>query len=160
MPSSVTPIAACLLVGLGFAQIAATPASLNAQSMPMAMPQPLNVKAKAISIPFQMGETPVTGSFHIEKRGKKSLLVLSDDFSTNEKAPDLHLVVSPSSDPLKGGKPPYALQPGSYTVLSKLKAFRGGQAYEVPASIDLARNGSLLIWCRMANATMAWAPLR
>jgi len=63
--------------------------------------------------------------------------------------------------PLAGSKPPaYPLKPGTYTVLAPLKAPSGAQTYVLPASLDLATQKSVLIWCEQFNATMAWAPLR
>lgn len=56
--------------------------------------------------------------------------------------------------------PAYPLAEWSYTVLAPLRATSGAQSYVIPRSIDLARQGSVLIWCEQFNATMAWAPLK
>lgn len=110
---------------------------------------------------FRQAEAPVRGSVVIRQDGGKQQLVLSSDFKTNPEAPDLKVVFSPSATPLAGSKPPaYALKPGSYTVLAPLKSPMGAQTYTIPASIDLSRQGSVLIWCQKFNATMAWAPLK
>jgi hypothetical protein len=110
---------------------------------------------------FQKAEAPVTGGFVIKKEGGRQVLVLSSDFKTNDMAPDLKVVFSPSRTPLAATKPPgYPLKPGSYTILAPLKSSSGGQSYVIPASIDLSKQGSVLIWCQKFNATMAWAPLK
>ncbi len=110
---------------------------------------------------FIKAEAPVSGGFVIRNEGGKRLLMLSRDFKTNDMAPDLKVAFSPSATPLAGSKPPaYPLKPGSYTVLAALKASKGGQTYVIPASIDLSKQKSVLIWCRQFNATMAWAPIQ
>ena len=109
---------------------------------------------------FRQGEKPVRGSVTVRRDGNRTLLVFSGDFRTSESAPDLKVAVSPSSTPLAGSKPPaYPLKAGTYMVLSPLKSASGAQTYVVPASVDLSRQGSVLIWCEQFNATMAWAPL-
>jgi len=110
---------------------------------------------------FLKAEAPVSGSFMIKKEGGKQILVLSSDFKTNDMAPDLKVVFSPSATPLASTKAPgYPLKPGSYTILASLKSPSGAQSYVIPASIDLSKQRSVLIWCQKFNATMAWAPLK
>ncbi|MCT0248737.1 DM13 domain-containing protein [Synechococcus sp. CS-205] len=110
---------------------------------------------------FIKAEAPVSGSFVIKKEGGKQLLMLSRDFKTSDTAPDLKLAFSPSATPLAMSKPPkFSIKPGSYTVLAPLKSSRGGQTYVIPASVDLSKQKSVLIWCEKFNATMAWAPIQ
>jgi hypothetical protein len=110
---------------------------------------------------FIKAEAPVSGSFVIKNEGGKRLLMLSRDFKTNDMAPDLKVIFSPSATPLASTKAPgYPLKPGSYTVLASLKSSQGGQTYVIPASLDLSKQKSVLIWCQKFNATMAWSPLQ
>lgn len=110
---------------------------------------------------FLKAEAPVSGSFMIKKEGGKQMLVFSSDFKTNDMAPDLKVIFSPSATPLASTKAPgFPLKPGSYTILAPLKSSSGAQSYVIPASIDLNQQGSVLIWCKKFNATMAWAPLK
>lgn len=110
---------------------------------------------------FRMAEAPVSGSFTIIEKGGKRLLVLSSDFKTKATAPDLKVAFSPSATPLANSPAPsFPLKAGSYTVLAPLKSASGAQSYVIPASVDLSRQGSVLIWCEAFNATMAWAPLK
>jgi hypothetical protein len=155
MHSTKIILAFSLALGLGLAALGGTPGLLRASPSPRgpaataAMPQA-----------FRQAEKPVSGSVGVRREGNRTLLVFSGDFRTSESAPDLKVAVSPSRTPLAGSKPPaYPLKPGTYTVLAPLKSARGAQTYEVPASIDLSRQGSVLIWCEQFNATMAWAPL-
>jgi hypothetical protein len=50
--------------------------------------------------------------------------------------------------------------PTSYVNLGKLQKFNGEQRYPIPAAINLSNFKSVAIWCRMANATFGYAPLR
>jgi hypothetical protein len=149
---STTTILACSLA-LGLAALCGPPALLRASTPPLAQP------ATAPQA-FRQAEKPVSGSVSVRREGNRTLLVFSSDFRTSESAPDLKVAVSPSRTPLAGSKPPaYPLKAGTYTVLAPLKSVKGAQIYEVPASVDLNGQGSLLIWCEQYNATMAWAPL-
>jgi len=42
----------------------------------------------------------------------------------------------------------------------QLDALKQSQSYTLPAGVDIKASGSVLIWCKVANATMAWAPLK
>ncbi len=110
---------------------------------------------------FRKAEAPVSGGFSINEQGGKTVLTLSGDFKTNDMAPDLKVIFSPSATPLAATKAPgFPLKSGSYTVLAPLKSSKGAQSYVIPASIDLKAQKSVLIWCQKFNATMAWAPLK
>lgn len=151
--SSKTILAVSLALGL--AALGGTPALLRAGTPALAQ-APTAGKAQA----FRQAEKPVSGSVSVRREGNHTLLVFSGDFRTSESAPDLKVAVSPSRTPLAGSKPPaYPLKAGTYTVLAPLKSAKGAQIYAMPASIDLGRQGSVLIWCEQFNATMAWAPL-
>ena len=54
----------------------------------------------------------------------------------------------------------FPLTPGSYTQVAPLKSYKGAQIYTLPAGVDINASGSVLIWCKVAKATMAWAPLK
>ncbi len=110
---------------------------------------------------FRKAEAPVSGGFMIHQEGGRKVLTLSSDFKTNDMAPDLKVIFSPSATPLASTKAPgFPLKPGSYTVLASLKSSKGAQSYVIPASIDLSDQKSVLIWCQKFNATMAWSPLK
>ncbi len=141
-----------------------TGSTFQAHALPLAqVAAPAMVASAGVQLqgPFQMAEAPVAGSFSIKKEGGRQVLSLSSDFKTNDKAPDLKVIFSPSKTPLATTKAPgFPLKPGSYTILASLKSSQGAQSYEIPASIDLKAQGSVLIWCKQFNATMAWAPLK
>jgi hypothetical protein len=113
------------------------------------------------AISLQKAEAPVTGTVTVKHEGSKVSLVFSKDFTTNPKAPALQVVLLKSATPLKTLKAPhYPLTPGSYTQVAPLKSYKGAQSYTLPAGVDIKASGSILIWCKVANATMAWAPLK
>jgi hypothetical protein len=119
------------------------------------------VASQAKSIVFQKAEAPVTGSFVVSRHHGQTDLVFSKDFSTNPKAPALQVVLLKSATPLKSLKAPhYPLSAGSYTQVAALKSAKGAQTYTLPKGVDVKDFGSVLIWCKVANATMAWAPLK
>ena len=129
---------------------------------------PLSVMAKAVNLvafltvegTFRPAETPVRGGFRIRQADTKVILELTSDFKTNDLAPDLKIAFGSSRTPLATSTPPaYPLAEGTYTVLAPLQSTSGAQAYVIPRSIDLSRQGSVLIWCEKFNATLAWAPL-
>lgn len=147
--------AAILVLGLG--------AIANMPSVSAVTPaaEQLLAAAQGKAIAFQKAEAPVTGSFTMKQQDGKTMLVFSQDFSTNPQAPDLQVILMKSATPLKGLKAPsYPLQAGSFTQVAPLKSAKGAQTYTLPAGVDVKTFGSVLIWCRMANATMAWAPLK
>ncbi len=155
-----TALKTTLIGALALAVFGGSAVPLQAQSMMKEdkMMAPAGAMAKHN---FRKAEAPVSGSFQIKKEGGKQMLVLSSDFKTNDMAPDLKVIFSPSATPLASTKPPgYPLKAGSYTILASLKSASGAQSYVIPASINLTKQGSVLIWCKKFNATMAWAPLK
>jgi hypothetical protein len=151
------------LVGaMALALLGASAIAVQAQNNMMAPADKMTAPAGAMAKhSFRKAEAPVSGSFTIKKEGGQQLLVLSSDFKTNDMAPDLKVIFSPSATPLASTKAPgYPLKAGSYTILAPLKSASGAQSYVIPASIDLSKQGSVLIWCKKFNATMAWAPLK
>lgn len=151
--------ATCALV-MGLAS--ASPSAFAANPQPHSHTSQLIAAApQAMGIPLQAAEAPVTGTITVKKEGGKTTLVFSNDFSTNPKAPALQVVLLKSATPLKTlTAPHYPLTPGTYTQVAPLKSHKGAQSYTLPAGVDVKASGSVLIWCKVANATMAWAPLK
>ena len=106
---------------------------------------------------FLAAEKPTTGVARIVRQDGHRYLELDSAFSTSDQGPDLHVLLEPSL------KPPQAYQSqqsGSYVNLGKLQKFKGTQRYPIPDAINLSNFKSVSIWCRMANATFGYAPLR
>ncbi len=111
---------------------------------------------KAVSGSFRAGEKPATGKAMIVREGGHSFLVLDSAFSTSDQGPDLHVLLDNTANPPKN----YPGATGNRVInLGKLKSFSGQQRYPIPDSVNLSNVKSVVIWCRMANATFAYAPL-
>lgn len=104
---------------------------------------------------FVKVEAPTTGTAKIVKEGGKNYLEIDSAFSTNDQAPDLHVLLDPDATPSKS----YSNM-NSYVNLGKLHKVKGAQRYPIPSAIDLSKFKSVVIWCRMANATMGYATLK
>ena len=106
---------------------------------------------------FVAAEKPTTGKARIVTENGHRYLELDSAFSASDQGPDLHVLLEPSA------KPPQSYQSqgsGSYVNLGGLQKVKGAQRYPIPDSINLANFKSVSIWCRMANATFGYAPLR
>lgn len=131
---------------------AASPATVSTKSH--------TVVAQTVAVmsgTFIAAEKPTTGVARIVTRSGHRYLELSPAFGTSDQGPDLHVLLDTSA------KPPQSYQTqnsGSYVNLGALQKFKGAQRYPIPDSIDLANFKSVSIWCRMANATFGYAPLR
>jgi hypothetical protein len=103
---------------------------------------------------FVGAEKPTTGIARIVREGNKQYLELDKAFSTSNQGPDLHVLLDESSNPPKTYK-----DKSGITNLGKLRSYTGAQRYSIPSSVNLSTVKSVVIWCRMANATFGYAPL-
>ncbi|GAB4240763.1 MAG: hypothetical protein Kow00121_67100 [Elainellaceae cyanobacterium] len=102
---------------------------------------------------FVAGEAPTTGTARIVTVDGHHYLELDAAFSTSNMGPDLHVL-------LDSNQPPQSYENLGGTVnLGSLSEFSGTQLYPIPDAIDVANYGSVVIWCRMANATFGYAQL-
>lgn len=99
-------------------------------------------------------EAPTTGTARIVTEGGHRYLELDAAFSTSNMGPDLHVLLDSTEQP-----PQSYDNLGSAINLGSLHDFSGAQRYPIPDSIDIASFDSVVIWCRMANATFGYAPL-
>ncbi len=104
---------------------------------------------------FVKGEAPTTGTARIVNENGQRFLELDAGFQTSNQGPDLHVLLETSS------KPPQSYKNfSSYVNLGKLQKFKGAQRYPIPAAINVSNFNSVVIWCRMANATFGYAALK
>ena len=82
------------------------------------------------------------GSWTVEQRDGKTFIVFADDFRAAN-GPDLKIFLSPKSIADATGK---NAVDGSINI-GELKNTKGTQEYEVPAGINLADYGSVLVHC-------------
>ena len=91
-----------------------------------------------------------SGTWSIETRADGQYVVLSDDFKT-KRAPDLKIFLSPRQpDQLTGSN----ATTGS-TFVAELTSNKGGQAYKLPAGVNLDDFASVLIHCEQYS--VFWA---
>lgn len=109
----------------------------------------------ALTGTFVAAEQPTSGIARIINENGQRYLVLDSGFKTSSQGPDLHVVLDPTD------KPPMQYKDLTrYVNLGRLQKYTGEQRYPIPATIDLSKFKSVAIWCRMANATFGYAPLR
>ena len=81
------------------------------------------------------------------------LLRLEDFKSTN--GPDLHVILSPHPNPKNQGD----VKVRGYVDLGKLKGNIGNQNYPIPDDVDIAAQGSVVIYCKPFHVIFSVAPL-
>lgn len=150
---------------LGVSSILASAVSVSAYTAVSANPSSAKTRAVVAqsqrvavsSGTFLAAEKPTTGTARIVTENGHRYLELDGAFSTSNQGPDLHVLLNPASRPPQS----YAdANSGSYVNLGKLQKFQGAQRYPIPNSINLSNFKSVSVWCRMANATFGYAPLR
>ena len=104
---------------------------------------------------FVKAEAPTSGTARIVANGKHRFLEIDSAFKTTNQAPDLHVILEPGATP-----PKTYSNPGQFINLGKLQKVSGSQRYPIPDSINVANYKSVVIWCRMANATIGYASLK
>lgn len=112
-------------------------------------------------------EIVATGSFiHAEPsdpvhygKGRVSVypnvLHLETDFEVGP-GPKFHVYLVPESDIT----PATPVEETMFVDLGRLKAFTGSQNYPIPAGVDLARYGSVVIWCEQFGVLVSPAMLK
>ena len=131
-----TALAAAIIGLSGFA--ACAPASAQANT-DISITQ---VTSHETSGDFVRKSKRLKGSWNVEQRGDKTFIVFSDDFRAAN-GPDLKIFLSPKSVADATGK---NAVDGSINI-GELKKTKGTQEYEVPANINLADYGSVLVHC-------------
>lgn len=104
---------------------------------------------------FIAGEKPTTGMAKIVKEAGHNYLELNAAFSTSNQGPDLHVLLDTAATPPKKYE-----NLGPTVNLGKLRSYSGAQRYPLPDAINPSQIKSVVIWCRMANATFGYAPLK
>ncbi|HEY9644949.1 MAG TPA: DM13 domain-containing protein [Chroococcidiopsis sp.] len=138
----------------------ALPVQSVAQSanLPAIMPQLELAQTPSTAIAtgtFTAGEAPTTGTARVVTEGGHRYLEFDAAFSTSSQGPDLHVLLDTNA------RPPQAYDNlGGAINLGALHDYTGAQRYPIPDSIDLSNYSTVVVWCRMANATFGYAPLR
>lgn len=110
----------------------------------------------ALSGEFTAAEAPTTGTANIVEENGQTYLEIDSAFSTGDTAPDLQVLLDTVE------QPPAAYEDADYTRylnLGSLQSITGEQRYPIPDFVDTSQFASVVIWCRMFNATYGYAPL-
>ena len=148
-----------VLFGITSVLVAAAPVAQaiasQIRSTEQASVQMVQTQSMAIvSGTFVAGEAPTTGTARIVTEDGHRYLELDAAFSTSNMGPDLHVLLDSNQQP-----PQSYDNLGGAINLGSLHNFSGAQRYPIPDSIDLSNFSSVVVWCRMANATFGYAPL-
>ncbi len=84
----------------------------------------------------------------------EGLLHLEADFEVGP-GPKFHVYLVPEKDVV----PSTNVSKSMYVDLGRLKAFKGSQNYAVPGGVDVARYGSVVIWCEQFGVLISPARL-
>jgi hypothetical protein len=84
----------------------------------------------------------------------EGLLHLEPDFEVGP-GPKFHVYLVPEKEVV----PSTNVARTMYVDLGRLKAFKGSQNYEVPAGVDIAKYGSVVIWCEQFGVLISSAKL-
>jgi hypothetical protein len=84
----------------------------------------------------------------------EGLLHLEPDFEVGP-GPKFHVYLVPEAEVV----PSTNVARTMFVDLGRLKAFKGSQNYEMPAGIDIAKYGSVVIWCEQFGVLISPAKL-
>jgi len=146
---------ACLVTAFSVASCAPKSTSLAPTAQPTVTQTVPAQSGELESGTFIAAEKPTTGTARIIAEAGHRYLELDSAFSTSNQGPDLHVLLESAAQP-----PQSYSNLGSAVNLGKLSGYSGVQRYPVPDAINLADFRSVVIWCRMANATFGYAPLQ
>ena len=85
----------------------------------------------------------------------RAVLHLESDFEVGP-GPKFHVYLVPESNVL----PSTNVARTMFVDLGRLKAFKGSQNYPIPEGVDLARYGSVVIWCEQFGVLISPAALK
>lgn len=142
---------------LSIAVATTTVANSSAKTIPSNSDSPMLAQSQqtvALTGMFVAAEAPTTGTARIVTEGGHKYLEIDSAFSTTNQAPDLHVLLETAEVP-----PSSYSTYGSYVNLGGLQNVSGAQRYPVPDVINVGEFKSVVIWCRMANATIGYATL-
>ena len=77
-----------------------------------------------------------------------------DSFSVTN-GPQLHVMLSPHPDPTRGSE----VRTSGYADLGMLKGNKGDQNYEIPNSVDVSIQRSVVIYCKPFSVVFSVATL-
>ena len=112
--------------------------------------------AALMSGEFTAAEAPTTGMAQVVEENGQKYLQIDSAFSTTDRAPDLQVLLDTVEQPPASYE---GAESGRYLNLGGLQNVSGEQRYPIPEFVDVSQFNSVVVWCRMANATIGYAPL-
>ena len=112
--------------------------------------------AALMSGEFETAEAPTTGMAQVVEENGQKYLQIDSAFSTTDQAPDLQVLLDTVEQPPASYED---AKSGRYLNLGGLQNISGEQRYPIPEFVDVSQFNSVVVWCRMANATIGYAPL-
>jgi hypothetical protein len=85
----------------------------------------------------------------------EGVLYLEPDFEVGP-GPKFHVYLVPEKDVL----PSTNVARTMFVDLGRLKAFKGSQNFDIPAGVDIAKFGSVVIWCEQFGVLISPAALK
>ena len=141
-------------------QVMVAMSKMNQAPLAEAMPPAMNAAAAGPEV-VSSGSFRDADSFHrgsgtatVYRLPDGSHLLRLEDFEVTN-GPDLRVLLAAAADPQSREE----LQAGGYAHLEKLKGNIGNQNYEIPADIDPATQGSVIIYCMPFHVIFSVASL-
>lgn len=136
-----------------------SPASFSSESIETKIEKSKILISQQIALmsgEFVAAEAPTTGTAKIVEDNGQMYLEIDSAFQTGDTAPDLQILLDTVE------QPPASYEDADYTRylnLGGIQSITGEQRYPIPNFVDPSQFSSVVIWCRMANATYGYAPL-
>ena len=124
---------------------------------PTSTPEPARagpVKLKAGNLRDQDSVHKGSGQATIYRGQDGSHLLRLENLQVTN-GPDLHVILSPHPNPGNQGE----VKTSGYVDLGKLKGNRGNQNYPIPDNVDVAAQGSVVIYCKPFHVIFSVATL-
>ena len=119
-------------------------------------------EAESLALKLKSGEFEDADSFHkgsgiatIYRGPDGSHLLRLEELSVTN-GPDLHVILSPHQNPEKRAD----VTAAGYVDLGKLKGNKGNQNYDIPGDVDIAAQGSVVIYCVPFHVVFSVATLQ
>ncbi len=115
----------------------------------LAFAAPLAAQSSALGSFAGADGHAAAGAFVVTHVGDRQQLTFDSTFRV-ERGPDVYVVLSSAEKPSRG----------TDLYLGKVKSFRGGQTYDIPAGTDLSRFRYVVLWCERYGVTMGRGELQ
>ena len=148
------------LIGVGaIALLSQTSQAFMLESSKSSLEKPLILISQTMALmsgEFVAAEAPTTGKAQIVEENGQKYLEIDSAFTTTDQAPDLQILLDTTNEPPATYE---GAESTRYLNLGGIQSVTGEQRYPIPDFVDPSQFASVVVWCRMANATIGYAPL-